>query len=236
MGKRIIAQARGHGSLTYRAPSHRYVGRVRYRALVKGNAKGIIADLINDPGRSTPIAKLAYDDGVECLVPAAHGMQVKAPVSIGDDAVLAEGNVMPLGNIPAGLYAYNIELTPGDGGKIVRASGGFAIIMSHEGSRTVIKLPSKKLKTLDSRCRSTLGVAAGSNRKARPFAKAGKKHHAMRARGKLYPRTSARAMNAVDHKFGGSNLGVTKTSSRHAPPGRKVGSIAAKATGRKGKH
>ena len=73
----------------------------------------------------------------------------------------------------------------------------------------------------------------GGERPSKPIVKAGKHHHMMRARGKLYPKTSARAMNAVDHKFGGSHLGVSKATSRDAPAGRKVGSIAAKRTGKR---
>lgn len=236
MGKRIIAQARGHAGPRYRSPSHRYAGKVQYRVSTNEPVmKGVVDNIINDPGRTAPLARIIYDDGAESLIPAAGGLRANSHVELGEGAKVGDGNTLPLGKIPTGAYVYNIELVPNDGGKLVRASGGFATVMSQEGDKTIIKLPSRVFKTLDARCRATIGVAAGANRKAKPFVKAGKKHHARHARGKLYPITRARAMNAVDHKFGGSNMGVPKTVSRHAPPGRKVGSIAARRTGvRKG--
>jgi len=120
-----------------------------------------------------------------------------------------------------------------DGGKIVRASGGYATVVSHDVDKTIIKLPSKKMKALNPSCRAIIGIAAGGERKNKPFIKAGNKWKAKHARGKLYPITSKRAMNAVDHKFGGSNFGTSKTSSKRSPPGRKVGSIGARRTGKK---
>ena len=132
-----------------------------------------------------------------------------------------------------GTTVYNVELKPYDGGKIVRSSGSFATIVSHDESKTIIKLPSRKFKALHPNCRAVIGVVAGGERKQKPFVKAGNKWKAMHARGKLYPTTSRTAMNAVDHKFGGSNFGTSKTTSKHAPPGRKVGSVGARRTGRK---
>ena len=82
-------------------------------------------------------------------------------------------------------------------------------------------------------CRTYIDLFAGAGRSKKPFMKAGNKHHALRSRGKLYPRTSGVSMNAVDHPFGGSNLGLHKTVSRHRPPGRKVGSISPKRTGKR---
>ncbi len=174
MGKRIISQARGHGSLTYRAPSHRFVAKSQYRVSENGQTlKGRVADMLNDPARTAPLAKIIYDDGVEAFVPASAGMRVNANVEVGENAPVVEGNTLPLGKIPAGAHVYNIEIVQNDGGKLVRASGGFAIVMSHEGANTIIKLPSRAFKTLDSRCRATIGIAAGMNRKAKPFVKAG---------------------------------------------------------------
>jgi large subunit ribosomal protein L2 len=99
----------------------------------------------------------------------------------------------------------------------------------------VIELPSKKKKSLHPTCRVTIGVPAGEGRNEKPWIKAGRKWHAMHRRGKLYPRTSGVAMNAYDHPFGSgySGLGKHKSVSRHAPPGRKVGSISPRRTGKK---
>ncbi|MEA3230022.1 MAG: 50S ribosomal protein L2, partial [archaeon] len=126
-----------------------------------------------------------------------------------------------------------IELAVGDGGKLVRSSGMSATVTSHSSTSTIVKLPSKTFKTFSSLCRATVGVVAGGERKNKPFVKASNKLFNRRAKGKLYPITSKNVMNSVDHKFGGSNKGVPKTSSRTASPGSKVGSIAARRTGKK---
>lgn len=125
---------------------------------------------------------------------------------------------------------------PGDGGKLVRAGGSYATVVSHDAKKTVIQLPSGQFKTLDSSCRATVGVSAGGGRKDKPFVKAGKKFFAFRARGKQYPIVRGVAMNPVAHPHGGGShqhIGKPSTVKRGAPPGRKVGSIAADRSGRK---
>ena len=131
---------------------------------------------------------------------------------------------------------YNIELDQGDGGKLVRAGGSNATVVSHDKQKTVIQLPSGAFKTIDSKCKATIGVVAGGGRKDKPFLKAGKKHYAYRTRGKQYPTVRGVAMCAVSHPHGGGghqHVGGPSTVKRSAPPGRKVGNIAAKRTGRK---
>ena len=143
---------------------------------------------------------------------------------------------MPVGKIPEGVPVYNIELSPGDGGKLVRAGGSNATIVSHDSEKTVIQLPSGQFKTLDSSCRATIGILAGGGRKDKPFLKAGKKYFAYKKRGKQYPVVRGVAMNPVAHPHGGGghqHVGKPYTVKRGASPGRKVGSIAARRTGRK---
>ena len=97
-------------------------------------------------------------------------------------------------------------------------------------------MPSGELKYLNPNCRASIGVVAGGGRKDKPFLKAGKKWHAYKAKGKKFMTVRGVAMNAVDHPHGGGNRqhpGRPTTVSRHAPAGRKVGSIAAKRTGLK---
>jgi len=134
------------------------------------------------------------------------------------------------------MAIYNIELFPGDGGKFVRASGGFAKIVTKMQNMVLVELPSSKRKKFLPDCRATIGIIAGSGRKEKPFLKAGTKHYAMKAKNKLWPIVSGVSMNSVDHPFGGSSSSVkggpTQTS-RNAPPGAKVGKIAPKRTGRK---
>lgn len=240
MGKRIITQRRGKGSLTYRAHSHRYKGTIthrRYDEVEKTSAmNGKIIDLIHCPGHSAPMAVIRYDDGETVLTAAPIGVKIGDNVTSGSKAEIKVGCTLPLKNIPEGTSVYNLETSPGDGGKLCRTSGTTARILTKIGKKILIVLPSKKEKTFDSGCRATIGTVAGVGRTDKPWVKAGKKHHAMRTRGKLFPRTAGVAMNAVDHPFGcgrGRHIGKPKTAPRFAPPGRNVGLIRARRTGKR---
>ncbi|OYT56451.1 MAG: 50S ribosomal protein L2 [Candidatus Aenigmarchaeota archaeon ex4484_14] len=231
MGKRLIQQRRGRGG-RYKAPSHRYLGKVSY-IRNREPTKGRVIDIKHDPARSAPVAVIALENTQRnILLPAAEGMMLGQEIMFnhGDVSI---GNVLPLKDIPEGTQIYNIEINPGDGGKLCRSSGGFAIVVGHEKGKTTIRLPSRKFKILKSTCRATIGKVAGSGRVEQPFVKAGKKFYAAKARNKLYPVVSGVAMNAVDHPFGGSaKPGKHKTVKRDVPPGKKVGSIAARRTGK----
>lgn len=240
MGKRIITQRRGRGTFTYKSFSHKYKGTIQHRKYddVEKNSviNGRVTDLLHCPGHSAPLAKIRYDNGEGILTSAPFNMKINDIISSGAKAPLKVGNTLPLRNIPEGTDIYNIESNPGDGGKFVKASGGAATVVAHMGDKIIVRLPSKKQREFHADCRATIGSIAGSGRKEKPMAKAGKNYHAMRARNKLYPRTSGVAMNAVDHPFGsgrGRHVGKSKIPPRGAPPGRNIGLIRAKRTGRK---
>lgn len=238
MGKRIITRRRGRGTMTYRSPSHRYIGEIKHRILDEAEKKGVvfgkITDIVHSVGHSAPIAKIKYGEK-EILISAPEGVKVNDMVASGVDAPATVGNTLPLKNIPEGTLIYNIELNPGDGGKLVRSAGSYARVVSKMGNSILVRLPSKAERLFNGESRATIGVIAGGGRKEKPFMKAGKKMHAMRARNKLYPRTSGVAMNAVDHPFGsgrGRHAGKPKTAPRFASAGRNVGMIHARKTGR----
>lgn len=155
------------------------------------------------------------------------------PTQIGSEASVEIGNVLPLGKIPEGTMVCNIELSPGDGGKMVRSSGAYATVVAHTPDGTILKLPSKRTKYVNDLCRATIGLIAGAGRTEKPFLKAGSKFHLMKAKGHMYPRTRGRAMIAACHPYGSSKKGGRKvtTVSRNAPPGKKVGLIAARSAG-----
>lgn len=228
MGKRIIAQRRGKGSPTYRAPSHRYVGKIRYIKVPEPvNAR--VIDILHDPGRNAPVAIVTFPDGKETLIIATEGLMVGDVITVGN---YSSKGIAPLSEIPPGTPICGIEAYPGSGPKFCRASGSYAVVVSKSEEKVIVKMPSGKFKEFDGRCLATVGIPAGAGRKDKPFVKAGQKYYAMKARNKLWPRTSACKMNAVDHPFGGqTGPGQPKTVSRHAPPGAKVGSIAARRTG-----
>ena len=231
MGKRIIPRRRGRGH-RYKASDNRFKGEARHPRAKSSTGK--VTELMHDPGRTAPIAKI--DDGDNQYTMIAHdGMHVGQEVSAGHGAEIKIGNTSYLGSIPEGTRVYNVELKPGDGGKLARSAGQTAIVISH-GKQTTVRLPSKAQKTLDNMCRATVGAVAGSGRGEKPIAKAGKNFYRNRARPKVWPKVRGVAMNAVDHPHGSGRkqtVGVQSTVSRNAPPGRKVGHVAAKRTGGK---
>lgn len=237
MGKNLIQQARGKGSPRYRAPSFRYKGRANHMS-VKDPGEGKVLDLIKCSGHSAPLAKVQYGKE-EVLMIAPEGMKVGDSVNCGPDVEIKQGNTIELGNAPEGTLIYNIESKSGDGGKFCRSGGTFARVLTRmENGSVVVMLPSKKQRAFSGNCRANIGIIAGGGRKEKPFLKAGTKHFYMKARNKLWPKVSGAAQNAVDHPFGNartSRKSKAKPISRDAPPGRKVGMIAARRTGRKKK-
>ena len=243
MGRRIQGQRRGRagtsGSSTFKAPSHKYKANLSHKATPSDSdtVQGTVIEIEHDPARSAPVALVDFNDGDRRYVLAPEGIAVGDSIAIGISAEIKSGNTLPLSEIPEGLPVCNIEARPGDGGKFVRSSGVSATLISHDVNAAMVKLPSGEIKRLNPRCRATIGIVAGGGRTEKPFVKAGKKFHKMRVRGTKYPRVRGVAMNAVDHPFGGGGKqhpGRPKSVARGAPPGRKVGAIASRRTGRGG--
>ncbi|PIN73444.1 50S ribosomal protein L2 [Candidatus Woesearchaeota archaeon CG10_big_fil_rev_8_21_14_0_10_45_16] len=236
MGKRLISQRRGRGSKTYTSPSHRFKGEVKHYGL---ESVGTVIDLVHCAGHTSPLMQVAYATGDKVLALAPLGIKVGDTITNGVPSSGAEpqtGCIMPLREIPEGTLIHNIELRPGDGGKLVRASGTFARVVAKADGSVRVVLPSRKEKIFLDACRASIGVLSGSGRTEKPFLKAGTRYHRMRARNKLYPKVCGVSMNAVDHPFGGKSSAVKgrpTQSPRNAPPGRKVGKIAPRRTGRK---
>jgi len=224
MGKNLRTQRRGRGtSPTYRSPSHRHPGPVAHPYL---RGAGTVLDIFQAPGHSAPLARVRYD-GVEVLMIACDGLQVGQAVTIGEPNV-DRGNTLTLSEIPEGTLVYNIELVPGDGGRLVRAAGTTAVVVSR-GERTVVQLPSGQFRSFNGSCRASIGAVAGAGRGDKPFTKAGKKFHSFRSLSKAYFKVRGVAMNAVNHPHGGGShqhVGGPSTVGYDAPPGRKVGRLS----------
>ncbi len=193
-------------------------------------------NLVHCQGHSSPLMEVSYLTGEKSLAFAPEGIKVGDEVSLGQEEEIQKGNVLPLMSIPEGTLVHNIELRPGDGGKLVRTSGASAKIVAKTETTVRVLLPSKKEKIFLGTCRAAIGVLAGSGRTDKPFLKAGNKYKKMRAKNKLYPKVCGISMNAVDHPFGSgcSHIkGRPTLSPRSAPPGRKVGKIAPRRTGKR---
>ncbi|MEK6851690.1 MAG: 50S ribosomal protein L2 [Candidatus Thermoplasmatota archaeon] len=231
MGKNLPTQRRGRGtSPTYRSPSHRHIGLVD---LPRKTGEGTVVEIRHAPGRSAPVARVELAD-LEFLMIAPDGLAEGHRVAVGGHHV-DRGSILPLGRLPEGTLVYNVELVPGDGGRLVRAAGTTAVIVS-QGSKTAIRLPSGQSKELDPRCRAIVGVVAAAGRKDKPFYKAGKHVNAYRSLAKSAIVVRGVAKNAVDHPHGGGahqHVGGPSTVSAGAPPGRKVGRLSPKRKRRK---
>lgn len=230
MGKTLVQQARGHGSLTYRVRRRAYRYKISYPLLTSvGKAK--VTELLNSSGHTAPLAKIQINQET-FYVPAAENIYEGQEIEIGQEKV-ENGNIMKLKDIPQGTKVFNIEFVPGKGGKLIRSSGCFALVMTRDNEGVEILIKRRKLK-LNENCRAIIGTAAGDGRVLKPMVKAGKKHHLMKARGKKWHFTSAIKTNALDHPFG-SGRGKrikSKIAKRNAPPGAKVGHIRPRRTGR----
>jgi large subunit ribosomal protein L2 len=232
MGKRIIQQARGKGSLRYRTRKKAFRISVSYPM---GEGIGKVEKLMNVACYKTPIAKIKLNGRVFYNI-AAQDIYEGEEIMIGQKAKITPGNIVPLKQIPLGTDIFNIETVPGSGPKLVRTSGISAKVIKKDQKGIYVKLPSKKEKIFSPEVRVTVGIVAASGRHEKPILKAGKRFHMKRATGaRVYPRTSAVKMNVIDHPFG-SGRGKrikSKVPKRNSPPGKKVGLLRASRTGKK---
>ena len=148
---------------------------------------------------------------------------------------IKDGNILTLKDIPVKTQVYQIESKPGDGGVFIKTAGSSATVSKVIGDKVVLLMPSKKEKKFNSNCRAVIGVIAGAGRLDKPIIKAGKQFYIKKSKSKLWPRTSAVKMNAIDHPFGSGRAKnvKSKVAKRNAPPGRKVGLLRPRRTGKR---
>lgn len=183
----------------------RYMGgghKKMYRLIdFKRDKKGIPASVVSveyDPNRSAFIALLHYGDGDKRYIIAPQGLQVGQKVLSGDDVAPEVGNALQMKNIPLGTNIHNVEMQPGQGGKLVRSAGASAQLTNKEDKYAVLKMPSGELRKVLINCYATVGVVSNSDHNLQSMGKAGRN----RWRG-IRPRTRGVAMNPVDHPMGG---------------------------------
>ena len=228
MGKRIIQQARGKGSNTYKVRRKAFSIRLKYPLGLAGEGK--VLKLLNSAGHSAPLAKINSNKGI-FHIPAFKGMVEGQKINF--EKGIEMGNILPLKDIPIKTFIYNIESRPGDGGVFIKTAGNSARVNKIVGENVFVVMPSKKEKSFNKNCRAIVGEIAGTGRLDKPILKAGKNYHIKKAKNKLWPRTSAVKMNAIDHPFGsgrGKNP-KSKVAKRNAPAGRRVGLIRPRRTG-----
>ncbi len=236
MGKRPLVRRRGRGGMQFRAATTGKLNRAKYPSfLLSEQHEGKVIDLIHERGRDAPLAKIRFEDNSTSIVPAVLGTKVGSTIQFGLKSEIESGNVISIQNIPDGTIVCNVEKHFGDGGTIVKSAGSNATIFSHGEDGVTLKLPSGKFATLNPKNRAMIGTLAGGGVTERPLMSAGGKWRRFRSKGRKYPIVRGVAQAAYVHPHGGGrhqHVGQSSTVSRNAPPGAKVGSIAARKTGR----
>jgi large subunit ribosomal protein L2 len=201
VGLRRASGRNHHGVITAK---HRGGGNKRYYRIIDfkrnrhDDVAGKVVAIEYDPNRSVNIALVEFPDGEKTYILAPNGLQVGTSVMSGPNAAPEVGNCLPLANIPAGLEIHNIEMNPGQGGKLVRSAGMAGRLSAKEGEWAVIMLPSGEMRRVKSRCRATIGQLGNLDWMNVTIGKAGRNRH----RG-IRPHTRAKAMNPIDHPLGG---------------------------------
>ena len=231
MGKRIIQQARGKGSSTYRVNKTVFKYRLKIPKGILG--EGTILKLVDSGAHTCPIAKIQSNEGI-FYIPAFKNMTEGEKIYF-ENGEIKDGNILKLKDIPVKTKIYCIESRPGDGGKYIKSAGTYATVSRVSEKEIVVLMPSKKEKKFSPYSRAVVGIISGDGRLTKPILKAGKHYHIKKTKSKLWPRTSAIKVNAIDHPFGsgrGKNP-KSKIAKRNAPPGARVGLIRPRRTGKR---
>jgi len=164
----------------------------------KDEAPAEVRTVEYDPNRSVNIALVEYEDGEKRYILAPAGLKVGQKIHSGERAEPRLGNCLPLAKIPLGLSVHNIEMNPGQGGKLVRSAGGAARLAAREGTHAHLILPSGEMRIVNAKCRATIGQLGNAEYSSVRVGKAGRKRHMGRR-----PHVRGSAMNPVDHPMGG---------------------------------
>ena len=200
---RVTSRHRGGGA------KRRY-RRIDFKRAGKDGVPAKVATIEYDPNRSAYIALLNYADGEKRYILAPQGLGIGSEVVAGDGADITPGNSLSLARIPTGTVVHNVELVPGQGGRLGRAAGTAIQVVAKEGPMVSLRLPSSEVRMVRGECRATVGSLSNSEHQNVKWGKAGRSRH----RGKR-PQTRGVAMNPVDHPHGGGEA-------HHTPGGHPV--------------
>jgi large subunit ribosomal protein L2 len=205
----------GRNSLGRVTARHRGGGaKRRYRDIdFKRRKDGVpakVASIEYDPNRTCYIALLHYVDGAKSYILAPQGLRVGSTIESGERADIQPGNALPLRSIPTGTVVHNVELVPGQGGKLGRSAGSAIQVVAKEGDQVTLRLPSSEMRMVRADCRASVGTLSNSEHQNVKIGKAGRNRH----KGKR-PQTRGVAMNPVDHPHGGGEA-------HHTPGGHPV--------------
>ena len=210
--KKKNAGRNSYGRITVR---HQGGGnRQKYRIIdfkrKKDDMKATVIGIEYDPNRTSNIALIKYEDETLSYILAPVGLKDGDTVVSGPNSDIRVGNCLPIENIPVGTMIHNIELNPGQGGKLVRTAGGEAQLMAKEGTYAHIRLPSGEMRLVLARCRATIGTIGNADHANIKIGKAGRTRHMG-----IRPTVRGSVMNPVDHPHGG---GEGRAPIGHAGP------------------
>lgn len=188
----------GRRAMRYIGGGHKKMYRIVDFKRNKKDIEATVASIEYDPNRTAFIALLHYADGEKRYIIAPQGLQVGATVIAGDAVVPEIGNALQMKNMPLGTNIHNIEMQPGQGGKLVRSAGTSAQLANKEERYAVLKMPSGELRKVLINCYATVGIVSNGDHNLEMMGKAGRN----RWKG-IRPRTRGVAMNPVDHPMGG---------------------------------
>ena len=213
----LEAKKKNSGRNSYGRITVRHQGggnRQKYRIIdFKRNKDDMMATVVGieyDPNRSANIALIKYEDGTLSYILAPVGLTDGDKVVSGQKVDIKPGNAMPIESIPVGTMIHNIELNPGQGGKMVRAAGQEAQLMAKEGKYAHVRLPSGEMRLVLTRCRATIGTVGNTDHENVKIGKAGRTRHMG-----IRPTVRGSVMNPVDHPHGG---GEGRAPVGHAGP------------------
>src|SRR3954447_2022259 len=200
---RKTARHRGGGA-------KRLYRKIDFKRNRKDGVPAKVAAIEYDPNRSCYIALLHYANGEKSYILAPAAIAVSDEVRSGPGADIRPGNALPLGEMPTGTIVHNVELIPGQGGKLGGAAGTAIQLVAKEGEMVTLRLPSSEMRMVRAECRATVGTLSNAEHQNLKIGKAGRNRH----KGKR-PQTRGVAMNPVDHPHGGGEA-------HHTPGGHPV--------------
>ncbi len=204
--KTLVKRIKKHGgrnhsgkiTVRFRGGGARRLYRLVDFKRLKDNVVAEVKAIEYDPNRTCHIALVEYSDGVKSYILSPVGLKVGEQIESGDKVEPKTGNCMPLKNIPNGMSVHNIELNPGQGGKLVRSAGAVARIAGKEDKFVTLIMPSGEMRMVNSSCRATIGQIGNPEHQLVIIGKAGRKRHMGRK-----PHVRGKAMNPVAHPMGG---------------------------------
>jgi len=216
--KSLLSKKKKHaGRNSYGRITVRHQGggnRQKYRIIdfkrKKDDMEATVIGIEYDPNRSANIALIEYTDGERAYILAPQGLTDGDKVISGQSEDIKVGNCMPIESIPVGTLIHNIELNPGQGGKLVRGAGQSAQLMAKEGKYAHVRLPSGEMRLILAKCRATIGTIGNADHSNMKLGKAGRKRHMG-----IRPTVRGSVMNPNDHPHGG---GEGRAPIGHAGP------------------